>query len=340
MARKIVTTILAVLGVLAIIGIGMWGSIKIASLVPNVFSSLASVGASSSGNSSAFGSEKIVLSTPALTVNGKSTFVLSWTHEKKTTEGSYTFRYDCANAVFFISPTPPAGAPATIYCNTSFNFLNQNNTITLTPILEANAPVDVKLYVDFTPNGATKPTVTGTLKLTVMNTGGSGVATTTPQTPTKPVTPTTPATPTNPGGTIDYPLGGGSVRPSDPNGYTDLRVLVLQVGVVDRTTGAFYPSETPSRSQKIAVRFSVENLGTKTSPQFDFNAILPTYPQNTFQSPTVQGLAPGERTEFVMGFEGATVNGNFLTITIDPLNRFTESDKNNNVARYTITTVP
>jgi subtilase family serine protease len=108
--------------------------------------------------------------------------------------------------------------------------------------------------------------------------------------------------------------------------------------VVDRTTGAFYASPTPSRSQKIGVRFSVENLGTKTSPQFDFTAVLPTNPATTFQSPTVQGLLPGQKTEFVMGFEGYTMSGNSLTITVDPLNRFTESNKSNNVAYYTITT--
>lgn len=347
MIRKILTAALVVIAILTIIAVGMWGSIKIASLIPNAFSSLASVGANSAGKTAvSSGSEKITLSVPALTVNTRSTFPLSFTHEKKTTDGSYTFRYDCANGLFFVSPTPPSGAPATVYCNTPFNFLSSNNTIILTPVLETSTPVDVTVYIDFTPNGATKPTMSGSLKITVVNNGGfTPSATSTPSatTPKAPVS-TTPSnmikTPnTSQTGTTYYPVN--TVRTSDPNGSTDLRVTIIEAGTVDRGTGTFIPSSTPSRSQKVGVRFAIENIGTKTSPQFDFSAVLPSYAQSNFQGPLVQELAPGQKVEFMMGFDSfSTQNGGVVTITVDPSSRIAESDKNNNTARYTITTTP
>ncbi len=337
---------LAIFGFVAIIIVGMWGSVQVARGIPNAFSSLASAIVSFSSVFVPAG-EKIVLSAQSLTVDSNQPFVLSWSHDKKSVDGSYTFRYNCADGVSFTSLSA-SGAPETIFCNTAFHFLNANNQMTLTPFSANNRFVDVQVFIEFTPNGANTPTVTGQTTFTVTNTGnttspGTLTPTTTPVTvipvTTVPVTPR-PVTP-GPTQTNIYPINGAGV--SDPNGYVDLAVRIIETGVVDKTTGVFTASSTPSRSasnSRIAVRFAVENRGTKTSPQFDFNAVLPTLPYNIFSSPMQQVLAPGDRIEFTVGFDSfdpSKPDGIFI-VNVDPSNRINERDKNNNIVRYTITT--
>lgn len=331
--RNPVTVVFATLGFIAIIGIGIWGSIQVAKSIPGLFSSVASVAGSKNTNATStapsttptntVSGEAIALSAPSLTVQSKSAFVLSWTHKNKTANGSYTFRYDCANGVFFTTPASLSGAATTIYCNIPFNFLNTNNSITITPISETASPVDVNVYVDFAPNGTLKPTVGGRLGLTV--TGGGATA----------------PNPTPGTGTTYISTVTGGIRRSDPNGYVDLRVRALEAGTVD-VNGTFTPNPTPSQRSRVAVRFVVDNIGTKTSPQFSFNALLPTYPQRNFASPTEQGLQPGEITEFVIGFDGfdAYNSNNMVSITVDPSNLISESDKSNNTINYTVSTTP
>lgn len=337
--------VLAVLGFVAVIFVGMWGAVSLARGVPGAFSSLAAAFVSLT---SVFvpANEAITVSTPSLTVTDSVPFTLSWAHEKQSTTGSYTFRYDCANGVYFTSPTA-SGNDATIYCNVPFNFLNANNAITLTPHSSAGRFADVSVYIDYTPNGASAPTVTGKSTVTVEN--DSFGASTTPTTPSTPTTPTQPTPhPVTPGPSTSqtYPISGGQV--SNPNGYVDLTARIIETGLVDKTTGDFIASSSPSLSligdsgkYRLAVRFAVENDGTKTSPQFSFNAVLPTLPQYVFSSPIQQALSPGDRIEFTLGFDSFDTHANGqITINVDPSSSINENNKTNNIIHYTVTPTP
>lgn len=328
---------LAIAGFGIIIIIGMFGSVAVAKNAPGALSSLAAAVTSLTSIFVPAG-EKILVSVPSLTVNKGETFAISWEHVKKSVGGSYTFRYDCADGVSFTSPTP-AGSEATVYCNTPFNFLNADNTITLTAVSTADRYVDVTLYIDFTPNGAAKPTVSGSTFLTIANVGA---------TPTKPATPTRSATPishTPAAGTPSsgvYVVGGSTATPSNPNGQTDLAVRIIEQGIVDKNTGVFTASSSPLRrtdTYRIAVRFAVENIGTKTSPQWTFAAVLPTYPSNNFVSPSQPALAPGDRMEYTLGFDSiADMDLATTTINIDPAGSLNEPSKANNLIHYLLKT--
>ncbi|MEK7613506.1 MAG: CARDB domain-containing protein [Patescibacteria group bacterium] len=334
----VATRALAIVGFLAIIGIGLWGTASVARGAPGVFSAIAAAIVSLT---SIFvpADEEIVLSVPSLTVLSGESFTISWEHAKKNTEGSYTFRYDCADGVSFTSPSQ-SGAETTVFCNIPFNFLNSKDSITLTPLSTKNRFIDVTLHVDFTPNGANQPTVSGSTSLTIANEniGGSPVVTgTTPTTPVKTPTPTK-----GPETSGVYEIANGPVA-SNPNGPTDLVARIIELGVVDKTTGAFTASSTPNRStitHRVAVRFAVENVGTRTSPQWTFNAVLPTFPSHIFSSPMQQALGPGDRIEFTIGFDSlADTNEGTLVINVDPSNRINEANKINNILTYKVITV-
>ncbi len=323
--RSIIIGIIAILGIILIIGIGMWGAIQIARKLPSVFSSLASVGASTTSSSSTppvKNGESITLSAASTTVNAGALFPLSWTHTNKAVNGSYSFRYDCAtNAAFAVPPASGTGQPETIFCNQPFSFMSQSNTLPLIPLLHGTQAVPVTLYIDFTPNGASKPTVTGNLALTIE----PAVATSTPSKP---------ASGGSSGGTSS---GTGA---SNPNGIADLSVSVVEAGTIDRTTGAFYPSGTATAGSLVGVKFVVENIGTKTSPVFTFSATLPTNPPKPYTGHANTSIPPGGRIEFTMGWDASEMYGGngLLTITVDPSDAIPETNKTNDTVSFRVTT--
>ena len=224
---------------------------------------------------------------------------------------------------------------AEVFCNTPFNFLNANNSIILTPTSAENRFVDVTLFIDFTPEGASTATVTGSTLITVVNddatttTGPTGTTNTTPRT----------AGPEKTDVKLITPINGST--PSNPNGFVDLRARLIEVGVVDKTTGEFTASSTPNTKmigKRVAARFAVENIGTRTSDQWTFNAVLPTFPSHIYSSPTQPALGPNDRIEFTLGFDSFEEDGEGdLVVNVDPVNRINESNKENNVLRTTIT---
>jgi hypothetical protein len=236
------TRIAGIAGFIAIIGIGMWGSVAIARNTPGVFTSLASA-------------------------------VTSFTS-------------------IFIPAKHPAPAATVVEPAT-------------TPAV--TAPVTTPIPVSTTPAPAPTPRTAG------------------------------PAT------SNTYPLSGAITAASNPSGYVDLSVRVIEQGVVNKDTGAFTASSSPNRADpmtRVAVRFVVENIGTKTSPQFTFNAVLPTFPGDIFSSPTEQALGPGDRIEFTLGFDSiADSDSGTFTVNVDPAGSINEPNKSNNIVHYTVTSV-
>lgn len=333
------TRVLAVVGLVAVVIIGMWGSVQVARAVPGTLSAIASAFVSVT-QIFVPASETITLSAPSLSVVNGSPITLTITHDKKSVEGSYTLRYNCVQGVTFTSAQN--GAAENIFCNTPFRFNNTNNTVTITPASSENRFVDVEVFVDFTPNGAATPTVTGSTIVTVENQSVANSPTTVPTAPTTTPPPTPKPTTPRPGNPTSntFPINGTQVKPSDPNGFVDLTARVIEIGVVDKTTGTFTASTTPNRRDRVAVRFAIENIGTKKSPEFTYNAVLPTLPPYTFFSPVQQALNPGDRIEFTLGFDSfADATSGDVVINVDPTGGINERNKDNNIVRYTVTVI-
>jgi hypothetical protein len=328
------TRVLAIIGFVALIVIGMWGSVQVARAVPTTLSSIAAAIVSIT---SIFvpATETITLSAPSLSVVSGTPLTLTFDHNKKSVDGSYAFRYSCADGVSFAGP---AGTTTdTIACNIPYRFAINGNTVTVTPVSTANRFVDVEVFVDFTPTGAATPTVTGSTVVTVENQAVSTSPTTVTPTPQKPVVHNPqPGTQT----TNTYPITGTGTAASNPNGFVDLAPRVIEIGVIDKTTGIFTASSTPARNPsngRVAVRFAIENLGTKTSPQFAFNAVLPTYPAYIFSSDMQKELAPGDRIEYTIGFDSfVDASQGDVVINVDPTGGINEKNKTNNVLHYTV----
>mgnify|MGYP001579667849 FL=1 len=338
------TKALAVIGFLAILVVGMWGGASIATNVP---ATLKSIAAAIVSMTSIFvpASETITVTASDYAPTSGSPVTVSYTHDSRSVVGSYVFRYSCANGLVVTSVQN--GAEEQIYCNVPFHFIPTGTALTVTPVSKTDKFVDLEIFIDFVPNGASTPTVTGTTVITVENTeltGSSGTlgggTVPTPTTPTTP-TPTTPK-PTQPTAgtptTVITPIS--TIPGSNPNGTVDLAGRIIEVGIVDNATGAFTASSTPTRTPqggRVAVRFAIENIGTKTSPTFVFNAVLPTFPGHVYSSPNQIALNPGDRIEYTIGFDSfAQASSAEFTLNIDPTNSVNERNKDNNLIKYTI----
>lgn len=282
--------------------------------------------------------ERIVVSVIDSQVVVDESFDLAWEHRGKNADGSYSFFYECRDGIHL------ALNDDTVFCNTELPLLSTQTTLSLTPRGTIDGTVAVPVEVRFRENNDETISERGELTITVQDErfdeATSTTATTTPTTSSTNSPQTggpgvTAGTPT----TITYPV---TVSPtSDPNGDIDLRVEVLAYGLVHRTTGVFeemdeIPRDLPS-NKRGAIKFVVENIGTKASGEWEFEAELPTSPSYTFDSRDQDSLFPGDKIEFIIGFDRIrNVDEDDYRIEVDPSDDIDESRENNNVVNGTI----
>lgn len=154
----------------------------------------------------------------------------------------------------------------------------------------------------------------------------SSTPTTTPET-----TPAAPVTNPRPGAPVTTVVQVGA-NPANYHGLPDLVVESVQTGyLTSSNTSSFRASNEVPDGERGAVKFTVANRGTNISERFEFEVELPTTRRYTYNSRTQQTLRPGERIEYVLGFD-QTREGNDRTITIDvdPDDDIDESNESNN----------
>lgn len=165
--------------------------------------------------------------------------------------------------------------------------------------------------------------------------GDDAVATTTATTTTT-VTPTTPANP-QPGTPVTTVVQVGTT-PANYYGLPDLVVENVTTGyLTSADTSTFRSSNEVPDGKRGAVKFTIANRGTNISERFDFEVELPTSRSYTYKSKSQQTLRPGERIEYVLGFDQAREgNDRTITITVDADRDIDESNESNNDRSVTV----
>lgn len=158
----------------------------------------------------------------------------------------------------------------------------------------------------------------------------------------KPKTPTV-INPTPGGETIVVTEQNPGAPVSDPNGLPDLVPTVLATGKLVGGYAAhnFVATSVLTKDDRIAVKFAIENKGTKeTGTNWRFNVIMPTETTYIFEGKTehVQNLLPGEKIEYVIGFDRPKIGTDLqIAIAVDHNKGVVESNENNNGAFVKIT---
>jgi hypothetical protein len=302
--------LLAIGGLIGLVIIISWLGIQLVRVMPNAFTSLASL-ADSVYNYQPV--ELIVVSSSDIVNSGESV-TLSWNDPKP--EGEFSFTYDCADGVAVDVRVPNSDIkPAT--CEVPF-VLGDVTSTDLVINAERNRFTDITYTISFiTPRAITDvASESGTLSVvnvSIAPTEGTGTttatttATTTPEvkpelpaaTTTKPVVsntatttkpkPTTPTTTTKPVYTTPV---------SNRNGVIDLNVRSLGAGAI--VNGQFVNLGSLTSGAQSAIQIEVRNSGTKTSSSFTFTATLPN--GATYVSKSQKALKPNERAVLTIGF--------------------------------------
>ncbi|MEO6536604.1 MAG: CARDB domain-containing protein [Candidatus Paceibacterota bacterium] len=172
--------------------------------------------------------------------------------------------------------------------------------------------------------------------LPIENDVATSTASTTVTFPTATTTPVKTATTGT--GTTHTVVTTTTTRPA-PYGLSDLAVTITQVGYLDNgTTESFIGATTIPYGKTGAVKFTVRNLGTNVSGNWNFRADVPTSPSFSFTSPNQQSLLPGDQIDYTLGFDrGQQGNNRVITVTVDPSGYVNEQNENNNTGSGAMT---
>ena len=349
---SIAKKVFALAGLLAVIGFGSFAVLTVASYGFPV--AMRGINAAAVYLSSVFVPKERLEIKLADEVFSGYPFTLSFEHVGKSTDGSYTLYFPCVDGLSLVA-TSASGAAETVYCNVPFHFVNSDNALSITAVSAKNRYVDLSLSINFTPNGMSAVSLSGQRTAILTNTkialSSNYLSANVPAPTTTPVSntgstgtsgtpkPLTPGTKTEQSQTTGpfYGSGTPTTTVSNPSGKPDLVAKLIAIGVITGTANDFTATTTVRRSDKIAVKFSVENLGNKNSGEWRFNGILPTYPAYTLNSDAQTSLAPGDKIEFTMAFDRALDGAREVKIVLDPATLVIESDENNNTLTVPMT---
>jgi len=320
--RSKLTSILAIVGFIVIIAVGIWGAVNAIRLTPQMFSTLASP----------FDrvSDKIEIHIPNASVNSHAPFEISWKHNGKG--GVYAFSYRCRPGFQFQVPQPD-GTYLPIVCEQPYNIQSKENTLRLIPISSMNRFLDIPFVIAYIDSDG-EIAAEGSHMITVVNAsasespdtvslGNSGAGTI-----RNPITPTTPSTPT--------PITPNPTTPTTPANLPDFSVRILGVGSINPNTRTFVPESVLKASDIGAARFEITNSGTKASGVWGFSVSLPTNPAFEYTSERQRSLNPGDRIEYTIQFDQLVRGTNTLTIHADTSDEIKEISENNNIATQAI----
>lgn len=303
--KEALTKVLAILGFLAIVILGVWLAVKIVSIIPSAFSSLASI-ADVVYNYSP--NQKLEVATDESVINGGESFTIAWTDMRK--EGIYAFSYECADGVSV--DIRQNGEIKSVACNTPTE-LGNVTSLEVRIASEKSRFVDVPYTITFTDKNSTEASADARSTVTIVNASipAAGIAIEeepkeTPRTSAPAPTPTKTKTPTYVAGTPTTVTKYVYVTPvSDPKGKIDLQVTFLGVGTLSGKT--FTPKSSIDSDDQGALQFEVKNIGTKTSEDWSYEAQLPS--DITYKSPDQKALKPNERAVITLGFSGISDEG-------------------------------
>lgn len=282
-------------------------------------------------SSISFSRERIDVGVSPATVFTGEPFVVSWTHEGKSENGSYELSHPClANLKLALE------SRELIPCDSGFAIAGQNS-ITLLPESTREGSSDLPITITFIPDGADRPSLSGSKSVTIMSRSGT-------ETP-----PTAPTVTPRPGGTTG---GGGaptfgsststitSIAPRiNPNGTPDLKLEIVGIGILATSSNTFVSQTSVGRGEKAAIVFDVKNIGDNVSGEWTFKAQLPVPNGGDFLSETQPSILPGNGVQFTLGFENLNNPGaNTVTILVDPEAKIVrDPNRLNNSVSLTVT---
>jgi hypothetical protein len=335
-----IVKIFAVMGLVIIILIAVYGAMAALRSIPNVWQAM---GNAFSSVTSVFDRERnlSISANPSSPTTGEQV-LLSWNNN---TEGTYSFSFDCVDGVNFELLTE-TNSKLFAFCGVPVNFETSSNEIRVVPTLTGKSIETATVHINFTARSSEKITSTGSTNLSIINSSvaevpptdngpSSGTGTSGSGTSGGSSTGTGTSGQTNQGSTSQVLIPAQTVAPL--YGLPDLAVRILDIGTIDKNSNLYTPNANIKTTDRVAIRFEIINEGTNITGTWSFNATLPIREAFQFVSAPQQSLRPGDRIQYVLGFDNiAQINVAQITINVDPYNTVMESNEFNNIASRSV----
>lgn len=304
-SRGLAVKLLVIIGFIATIFALLWlGTLAIQALSP-AFSNLASVAEIKENYKP---NDELTIATEKSVINSGESFQISWTDMKQG--GEFKFTYVCENGVTMLVRGED-GTLIPMQCTETLSLPPTVHGLFLSVDSRAKRFADVEFSLAFV-SSQKEITHVADSKITVVNPAVpagpevAGDSTDTDDTPAPPVT--KPATTPAPA-----PVYTSAYPESNPNGYTDLTVKVIGTGELRNGVFAFTGSLDPD--ERNAIKFDVQNKGTRTSDAWNFEITLPD--GTSHKSATQVALKPSEHAVIVLEFSVEEDDEEFGKITIE-----------------------
>ncbi|MEK7628836.1 MAG: CARDB domain-containing protein [Patescibacteria group bacterium] len=305
-----VGNIIAIIGFVVVVAIGLWGAVSAVRLAPKMFAVI----------SDSFKDESpIALESSEPKVRSGDPLTLAW-QDAKRDSGLYTISYNCVDGVEIQAPVSDT-AFGIIPCAMPYAVAATDSSLKLIPLLHGKTEATIPIAIEYLSRDGSK-IATGTTTVSVYTSTSATPVGTTPTTVKKPV-----ATKT----AVVSPATKPAPRPAPapkPAGKPDLEVRFLGIGTTDPYTGAFMQRTSFAPHEVVSFKFDVINIGTARSGAWGFTAELPTNPPYHYDSPTQSSLNRGDHVEFTLTFSMPQY-GN-ATVSVDPYNAVREISEGNN----------
>lgn len=322
--RIFFANVLAIIGLIAVVVIGVLGISHIGTLSAPWFSSF--FGRSTSSKTT------LQITAPRDVTAGKP-FTLSWKHTA-TDKGMYALMYPCNAGIGLDSQF--ASTSRAIPCGAAFTLGTATTQATFVPHLFATSTVSVPVTVLFIPSATTSAQMEGTAKI-AFHAAGSGITTaTTTRTTTAQTTPAPKQAPETSTPSTNKPAPVTTPVQTAPSGHPDLVVRIVAIGVIDPATNSLIPRAPVSPQETAAVQFDVVNAGTAATGPWRFSAHLPTRDGYAYYSPVQTSLAAGGHIMNTLQFTQTAPGLSVFSVMVNPDGMVRESNTNNNAATINI----
>lgn len=327
------TKFFAAIGIVTTLSLLSVGIVRIA---PEVIERVSQAAVSLSGRF--VPAPKLILEASKYSVPAGEVFTLEWTFDKQSTEteGSYLFSYPCAENMHLEFFDTIKKSFEVAYCNTYVQTLPQDNKIQLKGFVNPRDPLLVPITLYFTKNGSPTITARSTVEITF---GGPASAVEISSTPSPNRVTTVPTRTTNQNTSVQTTRTSNTTVyqtiPNNPYGKgIDLTARIIGFGTVSTTTNEFIQKNSIHYLERGAIKFVIENVGDKTSNEWTFSLVLPTFPEYVFMSDMQQPLSPGDKIEYVIAFDSVKREEKpSFVINVDNTSSVNDTNRSNNIKR-------
>ncbi len=339
--------IIAIIAFVLLVVIAIWSGIQIVKFAPRIFSG--------SSISDLFKSEpNIELQLNKVNLKKGDEFDIKWNLSGKVNGGAISFMYKCTDGIVFDIYDDLAKKYKTLPCNSPFNMplssksmklkvksADKNLSDVALAIVYTNA--EGKKYKDIKKVSVSNPAVDDTNEdIALANTEGLEFNQDADKEGTVPNQNTNAQEETNNNTTE---IANNTQRSDAKNtsnkctskvyGKPDLSIHHLKIGSI--VAGQFVQKSTFYRGETIVVKFTVSNFGTKTSPSWYFQALLPNRNGEIYTSKAQPAIAPCNGRFYTLKVANPKEGTSKILVNIDPHNLIKELNEINNSAKAQIT---